>query len=301
MTKKILIIDDERTQAEALAFKIHQMFTDAETIIASSEKEIESAIVEKFYNLAILDIRLDNYVKNGIDFARDIIEQNPFAKILFVSGFLPEYMHLVNPLMATGKILGFSDKKEYDQWMRELEPIISGYYADLSTNNEVNSALMDAYATAKNESDTYKKGLMFENFVTLLFRSIGYGTINKRVKDRSLNEVDLVIRNEIDDTFLSKFGKYILIECKNKPETPVNKNDFIIFQSKLDATNDLAVLGFIFATSYISRNTYLEAIRESKGKNKVIFVDNALMEQLLSSNDLREGLKKIIDGQVKDN
>ena len=56
MTKKILIIDDERTQAEALAFKIQQMFTDAETIIASSEKEIESAIVEKFYNLAILDI-----------------------------------------------------------------------------------------------------------------------------------------------------------------------------------------------------------------------------------------------------
>ena len=82
MTKKILIIDDERKQAEALAFKIQQMFTDAETIVASSEKEIESAIVEKFYNLAILDIRLDNYVKNGIDFARDIIEQNPFVEIM---------------------------------------------------------------------------------------------------------------------------------------------------------------------------------------------------------------------------
>lgn len=301
MTKKILVIDDERKQAEALAIKINKAFGDAEMIVASSEEEIESAIIDKFFNLAILDIRLDGYHKNGIDLAKEIIEINPFAKIIFVSRFLTEYAPMLNPLMGTGRILAFSDKKEYDQWMLELQPIIAQYYDGLPNDNEVNTALTTAYATAKNENDTYKKGLMFENFVTLLFRSIGYNTINKRVKDKSLNEVDLIVRNEIDDSFLSKFGKYILVECKNKPQTPVDKNDFIVFKNKVDATNGLACLGFLFTTSYITRNTYIEAVRDSKGDSKIIFVDNVLMQQLLSSNDIREELKKIIDLQVKDN
>lgn len=301
MIKKILIIDDERTQAEALALKIRLAFLDAETIVASSEEEIEDAIAEKFFNLAILDIRLDGYKKNGIDIAKEIEERNPFAKVIFVSRFLDEYADMLNPLLANGRVLAFSDKKEYDKWMLELKPIISQYYDDLFAGNEVNSALLATYAMAKNEEDIYKKGVMFENFVTILFRSMGYGIISKRVKDVSLNEVDLVVRNEIDDAFLSKFGKYILIECKNKPSTPVSKNDFILFKSKLDATNGLAELGFLFTTSYVTRNTYLEALRDSKGQNKVVFIDNALMENLLSSNDIREALKKIIDSQVKDN
>lgn len=300
MTKKILVIDDERTQANALATMIKKAFSDVELIIASSEEEIENAISEKFFNLAILDIRLDKYQKNGIDLAKQIIEENPFAKIIFVSRFLTEYSAMLNPLMASERVLAFSEKKEYDAWMEELKPIISSYYEESSYNNGVNAALTEAYAAAKNEEDTYKKGKMFEDFVTILFRSIGYNTIYKRVKDLPLNEVDLIVRNEIDDAFLSKFDKYILVECKNKPKTPVNKNDFIVFKNKLDTTYGMASLGFIFTTSYISWNTYEEALRESKGASKVVFVDNKLMRKLLTSSDIREELKKIIDSQVKD-
>ncbi len=300
MTKKILVIDDERTQADALALKIGRAFTDAEMIVASSEEEIESYVTDKFYNLAILDIRFDGYKKNGIDVAKQIIEVNPFAKIIFVSRFLVEYAPMLNPLMSTGRILAFSEKKEYDAWMAELKPIISSYYDNIPNSNEVNAALTANYASAKNEEDTYKKGKMFEDFITLLFRSIGYNTIYKRVKDLALNEVDLIVRNEIDDSFLSKFDKYILIECKNKPKTPVCKNDFIVFKSKLDATNGMASLGFIFTTSYVSRNTYIEAVRESRGNTKIVFVDNILLQQLLASSDIKEELKKIIDSQVKD-
>lgn len=300
MTKKILVIDDERTQAEALALKIGRAFTDAEMIVASSEEEIESYVTDKFYNLAILDIRFDGYKKNGIDIAKQIIEVNPFAKIIFVSRFLVEYTPMLNPLMSTGRILAFSDKKEYDAWMEELKPIISSYYEDPSNGNEVNAALTATYAAAKNEEDTYKKGTMFEDFVALLFRSIGYNAIYKRVKDLSLNEVDLIVRNEIDDAFLSKFNKYIIVECKNRPDTPVNKNDFIVFKNKLDATYGLASLGFLFSTSYVTWNTYEEAIRDSKEGSKVIFIDNTRMQQLLSSSDIKEELKRIIDAQVKD-
>ncbi|MBI3233550.1 MAG: restriction endonuclease [Bacteroidetes bacterium] len=73
----------------------------------------------------------------------------------------------------------------------------------------------------------------FEHFVSLVFQSIGFNNVNKRVIDKSLNEVDLIIRNDIEDSFLSKFGKYILVECKNKPKEKVDKNTFIVFNSKL--------------------------------------------------------------------
>lgn len=301
MNKSILVIDDEKTQARALSFKLKEKFPDASCFEASTEEEIASAVSDVFYNLAIVDIRMDGHEKNGIDIANEIIQLNPFAKVLFVTKFLPEYISLLNPLLSSGRVLGVSEKEEYGIWMDKLTPMIMDYYATLSHSNEVNIALLDAYATAKNEADTYRKGIMFEQFVALLFRSIGYNVINKRVRDLSANEIDLVVRNEIDDSFLTKFGKYILVECKNRPDSNTSKNDFIVFKNKLNSTCGMATLGFLFTTSSIARTTYIEAVRESQGDSKVIFVDNARMEKLLMSDDLREALKSIIDSQVKDN
>lgn len=299
--KQILVIDDEKIQAEALSSKLQQHYQDANIMTAYGEDDIEDAISNRFFNLAILDIRMDDYSKNGIDYAKDIIDKNPFAKIIFVSKFLSEYIDLINPLMGTGRIICFSDKKEYDEWMKELVPYIDDYYQSYGKEDEVNTALIDSYARAKNEIDTYRKGVMFENFVSLLFGSLGFSKINKRVHDRSKNEVDLLIRNDSNDKFLSGFGQYFLAECKNHPNTNIGKNDFILFKSKLDNTNGLSHIGFIFSTSAMAKTTYIEAVRGSQKESKIIFIDNVKMERLLRSKDMLEEFKSIIDEQVKDN
>ncbi len=183
-----------------------------------------------------------------------------------------------------------------------LKKIVMHYYDVLDENpQQISSALVNLYSEVKDEENTFLKGQRFENFVALLFQNIGFSEVLKRVKDKSMNEVDLIVRNDIDDKFLSKFGKYILIECKNKPTEKVGKNDFIVFQNKLSATNGLAELGFLFTTSSFARTAYIEALRESKGQVKVIFVDNPLIMLLLKSSNPRETLKRIIDDQVKDN
>ena len=300
-TKHILIIDDEKVQAEALKTKLEQYYKDAVISYASEEEEINEAIVGRFYNLVILDIRMDNYKKSGIDYAYNIIENNPFSKIIFVSKFLPEYIDLINPIMATGRIICFSEKKEYDLWLEELVPYIDAYYGDNGNSDEVNSALIDAYAKAKNEENSYKKGIMFERFIALLFSSIGFSKINKRVVDQSKNEVDLLIRNESKDIYFSGFGQYLMVECKNHPSTNIGKNDFIVFKSKIDHSNGLCKLGFIFTTSSMTSTAYAEALRDSKELTKIIFIDNIKMERLLRAQDILEELKNIIDNQVKDN
>ena len=301
ITKQILIIDDEAVQAEALKKKLGEAFPDAEIMALSKEAEIEKAISERFYNLVLLDIRMDGFNKDGIAFAKQILELNPFAKIIFVSRFLKEYMDYLNDFLKSGRVLAFSDKKEYGKWVDELKPMIQSYYEETEYKNEVNKALLDSYAAAKNETDTYKKGVMFEEFVTILFRNIGFTKILKRVKDKSLNEVDLIVRNDIHDEFLSAFGQYILVECKNKPEENISKNDYILFKSKLENTGGLSNIGFLFTTSKMAKTAYIEAVRESHGTRKIFFVDDQCIYDLLNADDMKEKLKEIIDNQVKDN
>lgn len=302
MRKNILIIDDVKEQAEGLTKGLSKVLPDYSFECRYTESEILEAIENRFFSLAIVDIRMDDFIFDGIDVVNKIFEVNPFAKVIIVSAFKDEYLIKLKDLLLTGKVLDIQDKESLDIWLPKLKDRIEEYYNKLNDDpSEINNALLQFYSEAKNEPDTYKKGEKFEHFISLMFQSIGFKQVLKRVKDKSLNEVDLIIRNDIDDNFISKFGKYILVECKNKPKKGVDKNDFIVFNNKLKNTNGLADLGIIATTGYITRNTYLEAIRESGDIRKILFLSNPEIERLIKTNDKLSQFKMLIDSQVKDN
>lgn len=302
MEKTILIIDDQKEQADGLAKALGKVMPDYSFEPYSGKDELERAIEERFYTLAIVDIRMDKYDINGIDIVKRIFEVNPFAKVIVISAFKDEYFIKLKDIILTGKVVDVLDKQPISKWTTDLSQLIQNYYNDIEKDpSEINNALLQYYADAKNEKDTYKKGERFEHFVSLMFQSFGYKEIKKRIKDKSLNEVDLIIRNETDDIFLNKFGKYLLIECKNKPTERVSKNDFIVFNSKLINTNGLSELGIIATTGYIARTTYIEAVRSSADNRKILFLSNPEFERLIKANDKKEEFKRIIDEQVKDN
>ncbi len=302
MKRSVLIIDDELDQAAGLAKSLSKSLTNTSFEHVSDEVDIVNAIENDYFSIAIVDLRMDKFSFDGIDLIKKIIEVNPFAKIIIISAFAGEYLSPIKDLFKTGKIIDVIEKKEFNAFTEVLKNIIEDYHEKLFNNpSQVNNALLEFYSQAKNETDAFKKGEKFENFVSLLFQSIGYSKVSKRVKDKSLNEVDLIIRNEIEDSFLSKFGKYILVECKNKPKEKIDKNTFIVFNSKLVHTNHLSELGILATTGYITRNTYIEAVRTSHDIRKIIFLSNFEFEQLILSNDKLETFKEIIDSQVKDN
>jgi len=302
MEKTVLIVDDQKEQAEGLKKILSKEMPGYNFESYTAQDEILEAIEHKFYSLAIVDIRMDDYDFDGIELVKKIFEVNPFAKVIIVSAFRDEYFAKLKDLLLTGKVIEVLEKELVATWAPKLKKIIEEYYDSMKRNpSELNQALLQFYAEAKNEDDTYKKGERFEHFISLLFGSFGYKQILKRVKDMSSNEVDLIVRNETADSFLNKFGKYILIECKNKPKEGVGKNDFIVFMKKLQNTNGLAQLGILATTGYIARTTYLEALRDSSGVEKVIFISNPEIERLIKSSDKFEELKRIIDDQVKDN
>ena len=96
---------------------------------------------------------------------------------------------------------------------------------------------------------------------------IGFKEINYRKIDKSQNEIDLIVRNDIEDKFFEKFSPYFFVECKNIIEN-VDKNMFVLFLTKLQGSNELARLGFIITTSGFKRTTYLEALRTSNASSK---------------------------------
>ncbi len=302
MRQSVLIIDDERDQAEGLYKYFIKNVQNTDFHYVSNEKDIIEAIENRYFSIAIVDLRMDKFTIDGIDCIKKILEYNPFAKVIIISAFTSEYFSQIKDLLITGKVLDVVEKKDFNVFSKELEDIIKKYHQELSNDpSEINNALLESYSRAKNESDTYKKGEQFEHFVSLLFQSIGFNNISKRVIDRSRNEVDLVIRNEINDSFINKFGKYILVECKNKPDTNQGKDTFIVFKEKILNTNGLTELGILATTGYLAKTTYQEALRTSQGNVKIIFLSNNEFERLISAQDKLETFKTIIDEQVKDN
>ncbi len=302
MRKNVLIIDDVKDQAEGLSKGLSKLMPNYTFENYHSEQDILDAIENRFFSLAIIDIRMDGFAFDGIDLAKKIFEVNPFSHVIIVSAFKDEYFPRLKDLLMTGKVVDIQDKEGFDTWLPKLNKTIESYYENIEKDpSEINNALLQFYSEAKNEIDTYRKGEKFEHFMSLMFQSIGFNQVLKRVKDQSLNEVDLIIRNDIEDSFISKFGKYILVECKNMPITKVNKNDFIVFQNKLKNTNGLAELGIIATTGFITRNTYIEAIRESGESRKILFLSNPEIEKLIKADNKLSTFKNLIDNQVKDN
>ena len=141
--KQILIIDDEAVQAQALTETIKEIFPEANVFFASSKEDIEYCIENKFYNLVLLDLRMDCYEFDGMSLAQRIIEINPFSKILFVSKFIAEYMPQLSKMLARGEVIGFSEKRTYDEWKPELKNIIEEYYFSIENEpSKVNACLL---------------------------------------------------------------------------------------------------------------------------------------------------------------
>lgn len=303
MENTVLIIDDEQLQAVNLQKNLQEIFPEHRFEVCTTRTDIENAIENRFYTLVVLDIRMDKLGLNGIAIAKSIIEINPIANIIFISAYKEEYLDPLKSILRTGKVVDVINKQDKVlETANLIKPAIVNFYNSLNEDKSIiNTSLLQNYSDAKNEVDNFKKGILFERFLGLLFGFLGYKEITKRVIDQSRNEVDLSIRNEIKDPFLNKFGKYILVECKNKPDYNVGKNDFIVFNEKLKNSNGLSELGIIATTGGFAKTTYQEAMRSSGTGNKVLFLSNVEFLRLIQSENKIEEFKKIIDEQVKDN
>jgi YesN/AraC family two-component response regulator len=204
MKHRILIIDDEKLQVENLAKAILSSRPTIFVDTAYAEDEITKKISDTYFNIAIVDLRMDAYSKNGFDFIKGITQINPFAKIIIVSAFLKEYEQDLNEALKTGKIAAIIEKENFNLFKDKIIDNIDKIIAEYDNNPNINQKTLEyLYSDSKNETDNFRKGTKFEYFTSTLFNQMGFNHINKRVIDASRNEVDIIVRNEI--FFLKNF------------------------------------------------------------------------------------------------
>jgi ActR/RegA family two-component response regulator len=302
MFHHVLVIDDEQKQANGLAKSIEKDLK-LNTSWAAQEADILYKLDHLYYNIAVVDLQMEGYSFDGVNLIEKILDENPFCKIIIVTGYLKNYFDIINKIKTSHKdrIWTIVEKTANQAYLDTIYKAINEIQ-DLYKNSSLSQQLANQgyYAAAKNEIDSYQKGMKFEYFVSILFGQMGFKHIQKRVIDKSRNEVDLVIRNDIEDSFFQKFKPYIFVECKNHTDN-IGKNDFITFYSKLENSNDLANIGFFITTSGMAKTAYLEAMRTSNKSQKMFFITHREIALLIQSNDMLATLKQIIDEQVKDN
>lgn len=297
MNKTILIIDDEELQAKNLAEALKKELPEYVFNYVWKEDEIQKAVVSTYYTIALVDLRMDGYKFDGFEIIDLISDANPYSKVIAVSAYTEEYIQKLSDYMSDGKLLSITDKDSFDKWIPKLKDIIEAYY-NKGINPITVQVLEDSFAEAKNEADAFKKGKMFEDFVVNLFRQMGFVHIETRKRDAASNELDLIIRNDINDVFFNKFKRYIYVECKNKPESGIDKNDFIVFNNKVQSSSGNSDLGIMFTTGTVKSTVLREALKECKFNSKIIFLSSSEILRLIHTPKMLDEFKEIIDEQV---
>ena len=158
MKHSVLIIDDEAQGALNLAKVFNASRPDLMVTTATTENEISDKIENIYYNVAIVDLRMDAFSINGFDIINKIIEVNPFAKVIIMSAYLPEFTDELSTIMTSGKIEGIVSKEKFDIFKNKILALSDKIINDFEINPLINQkALESLFAEAKNEPDAYKR------------------------------------------------------------------------------------------------------------------------------------------------
>ena len=170
MIHRILIVDDEKAQVNSIKKVIDATMPEIYVDIAFEEKEILRKISDTYFNVAIVDLRMDSFSVNGFDIIKEIIEINPFVKIIVCSAYLAEYGDELNNLIKSGQITAVLDKVKFDIFSEKILATLREIFIEFDSSLQITQQSLEyLYSQAKNETDNYMKGKKFEYFVTSLF------------------------------------------------------------------------------------------------------------------------------------
>jgi Holliday junction resolvase-like predicted endonuclease len=148
--------------------------------------------------------------------------------------------------------------------------------------------------------NNYEKGRRLENFTATLIDSIdGLSIIEKNLKS-DLEELDLVVKNNIQSPFIQSINSPILlVECKNWTN-PVGIEEARVFESKIRELGQRANLGIFVALNGVTA-PFKKHLNNLKRENYTILVlTNKEIEELTVSYNLdaNEWIESLISNQM---
>lgn len=300
MNKNILVVDNDISGTSSLVNLLNEHMPGFSFEQKKTDTVVLEAMNDRHYSLVIVDLGMKINDYTGLRLGTVLLKTNSFAKLLFLSDDVSKAFKVQLRAAADSSIVVdvVLKRREYEM-IQELKLIIEHYYKNLlRADLGINNGLLQYYELAKNEKNQFQKGVIFESFMMTFFQTFGYKQVKDRIRESGLNEVDVIIRNEIDDSFLAGLGKYILIECRNFPGIAISAYDFVHFHTKVKQTLGLSAFGIFATTGLVSRNTFEEAMRRSFVPRRIVYLAEQEILILIRAEDKLEEFKKIIREQM---
>jgi len=179
--------------------------------------------------------------------------------IVSPSGFSKEAEKIAKERPDKIKLLNIrnSVKKSYPRYKRFLQSYLEPFY-ERKIQPEIDFAKLSKHWNKVKSSKTNKeKKDALENLAEFLFNSIsGIEVVDKNVRT-SAEEIDLILKNESNESFWRQLGSPILVECKNWGKK-IGTGEVIIFKDKLE-TGGIKV-GILIAVKGITGTKRKDAI-----------------------------------------
>jgi hypothetical protein len=133
------------------------------------------------------------------------------------------------------------------------------------------------------KTDVYLKGRIFEDLIEIIFSSIkGLEIIDKRMSNGD-EEIDLIVKNNIDKTFWSSLtSPCFFVECKNW-SGKINSKEIRDFETKMRNHSRLVKVGFVISFNGFTKEAITELKRSSRDEYHIVTIDGNDIKQLISS------------------
>ncbi|MDM1347545.1 response regulator [Myroides marinus] len=291
----ILIIDDEELGANNLKKFLESNRTDADVLVACTEEEIIRNVDNSYYDLAIVDLRMDNFSINGFDIIKRIFKVNSFAKVLIMSAYVSEFEEDLNDILSTGRIAGIFPKEDFEVFSTKINKGVTQVFKDFDTKHQGfnTTELKVNYKNLKNSNTLESFKINCNRFVGFLFYSMGFNSIKQNdveVKDYNMS---FLVRNEIADNFFNKFKPFIAVEYIDSiTEESLNN-------SSLQHTADLFKLIFWITTKDVDIEVFNAKFSNVKKDTLSVLISSKEIERIIQSDQIVKTVKQIIEDQFE--
>lgn len=290
---QLLVVDDDADFRDAL---VDTLIDDGYSVVAEASREdaLKRFEAEPF-DAVLLDKRLlgSSGADVGLDLLEEMLRRRPDTRVLLMTAF-PEaaairralrngaydYLSKRDPLFTEFVRAKVRNAVAHARERRAIE----------STRDERELRIRSLARDVKTETHKQKKGRVLEELLAAIFASIDgfHPTVNAR---NDVEEIDVLVRNESGDSFWSKEGQYLLVECKNW-QSNVGVEQLRSFLFKLQNRYDRARLGVLVSINGFADTVERELLSVRSERALVILADGAMLDALVSSADRSSLLKQ---------
>jgi CheY-like chemotaxis protein len=294
-TGRILIVDDDPLFLAAYRDLLALEGYTVET--AEGREQALTRLDERDWDVVLLDQKLlgREGPDLGIEMVAEVKTRAPRAKAIIVTAYASG--ESIERAFDAG-VYDFLIKNEaFSHLLRAkvrnaLEAVRERNFGRMAPR-ETEEQIQSTWRALQNEQDRNRKGLLLEELMELLFRSIdGFQLVDRPKRRNQDEEIDLVIQTDPRHaSFWARESPYILVECKNWSR-PVGPEPFDRFQSKLERRFDRTRLGFFVASGGFTAGFHSTRQTERRGNVLVVCMGPEDLAALVAAGDRDAVLKQ---------